>query len=156
MSLNKISKAVLLPTVLITTLLGSGCTIPVCCAPEPDVSPIHSFAETALRQKLISESLNLFANRQFDQLASLYANDVRHSFRELIQESGAQLTDEKVKSHIEEKSNFEFSRETKLDGENKWKLTYRNKSYRNQLTVYTIIKEEGEYRILDEIFGSVL
>lgn len=155
MSLNKISKAVLLPAILILSLLGAGCSMPVCCAPEPDLSPIHSFIESELRQQLISESLDLFANRQFDQLTALYAKDIRHLFRELIQERSLHLTDEKIKSHIEEQRNFEFSKETLLD-ENRWKLTYRNKNYRNQLIIYTVIKEEGEYRILDESMGSVL
>jgi len=150
MSLNKTSISSLFLLVLSSIVLTTGCTIPVCCAPEIDEPPSRPMTGAEKRQMLISDSLDYFANRQFDELTKLYANEVRSQFKKSIQEQGPEMTDKEISDYVEVMNEFEFSKETNLRGKNGWSLAYRAKNSDGRFIVYFILKEEGEYRILEQ------
>ena len=64
-------QAFMIPLILLASMLSTGCTIPVCCAPQPEAPLLHP--ETEKRIKLIEYSLELFSQRKFEQLTALYA-----------------------------------------------------------------------------------
>ena len=150
MSLNKISISSLLLLILSSIVMTAGCSIPVCCAPDVNEPPSRPMTEAEKRQKLISDSLDFFSNRQFDELIKLYANEVRPQFKKLIQEKGPKMTDKEISDYVEVMNEFEFSKETNLRGSNGWSLAYRAKDSGGRFIVYFILKEEGEYRILEQ------
>ena len=150
MSLNKISISSLLLLILSSIVMTAGCSIPVCCAPDVNEPPSRPMTEAEKRQKLISDSLDFFSNRQFDELIKLYANEVRPQFKKSIQEKGPKMTDKEISDYVEVMNEFEFSKETNLRGSNGWSLAYRAKDSGGRFIVYFILKEEGEYRILEQ------
>ncbi len=150
MTLNKTSISSLFLLVLSSIVMMTGCSIPICCAPDIDEPPSRPMTEVEKRKKLIGDSLDLFANRKFDELTKLYANEVRHQFKKSIQEQGPKMTDKEISDYVEVMSEFEFSKETNLRGKNGWSLAYRAKNSDGRFIVYFILKEDGEYRILEQ------
>lgn len=147
---NKMRTTSLVLLILGGIVMSTGCSIPVCCVPDIDEPPSRPMTEAEKRQKLISDSLDYFANRQFDELIKLYASEVRPQFKKSIQEKGPKMTDKEISDYVEVMNEFEFSKETNLRGSNGWSLAYRAKDSGGRFIVYFILKEEGEYRILEQ------
>jgi len=140
-------KTTLVLLMLATAIFNTGCTIPVCCAPQPDIPLMHP--ETVKRTELIEHSLELFAGRKFERLTTLYANETRSQFKAEMQKKEPQLSDGEIKKYVDGMRKYHFSNEVKVSHQQRWRLIYESESAHGKYIVYTVVKENGEYRIVD-------
>ena len=142
MKLNKL----LASFFVVVTVINTACTMPVCCAPGPVLS---QQTETEKRLAVIDLSLELYSQRKFDQLAVLYANETRDLFEEAMKKQSAQMSDEKIANYVETMRNFEFAKEGRIDQDDYWHVAFEHKTDKASYVVYTLVKEEGVYRIVE-------
>ena len=140
-------QASMLPLILLATILSTGCTIPVCCAPEPETPQLHP--ETKIRIRLIEYSLELFSQRKFEQLTALYADETRPEFAAAMKKKESQITDDEINGYVEGMRAYVFSKEGRVGRKDRWHVAYENELEKGWYIVYTLVKEEGEYRIVD-------
>ncbi|MFC1589799.1 hypothetical protein ACFL3P_05980 [Pseudomonadota bacterium] len=144
--MNLIKTTMVLLT-LAVAILSAGCSIPVCCAPQPDAPLRHP--ETEKRIELIEHSLELFSNRKFEQLTALYADETRPHFAAAMKQKEQELSDEEIKAYVDGMRSYVFSKEGRVGRQHRWHVAYESELVAGRYIVYTVVKEAGEYRIVD-------
>ena len=143
----RIIQASIISLMLLATILTTGCTMPVCCAPEPEAPMFHP--ETEKRIRLIEYSLELFSQRKFEQLTALYADETRPEFAAAMKKKESQISDDEIKGYVEGMRAYVYSKEGRVGDQNRWHVAYESELEKGKYIVYTLAKEEGEYRIVD-------
>ena len=143
----RLIQASIIPLILLATMLSTGCTMPVCCGPESDVPLFHPGTEKRIR--LIEYSLELFSQRKFEQLTALYADETRPEFAVAMKKKESQVSDDEIKGYVEGMHAYVFSKEGRVGDQDRWHVAYESELEKGKYIVYTLVKEEGEYRLVD-------
>ena len=61
----------------------------------------------------------------------------------------SQVSDEEINGYVEGMRAYVFSKEGRVGDQDRWHVAYESQIEIGKYIVYTLVKEEGEYRIVD-------